>query len=325
MVSADAQWHLKRRATVLGEHKAHVESFSGPFYPSAALIMLLVLVQWCLWALVQHHLHSWLLIGVAAFVNANTMLYMLTTFIHENSHGLVLGWKWRVLVAGMIESGFISFGEQWEYTVVHYAMHHPALNDGVKDSECPADGHVASLPKGWWGRVIPFVELLPLGSLLTINMSNNAQHAAMAKYDMARPRAALIAVSVAVIGTLLHLRWFQALVFAVWSTTLYSSRWSISLHGQSIAEHFKRGDGRERGKGGPPTTSTYYWFENVIGFNTGFHDEHHTFPNVSWFHLPKLRTLAPEVFCNEQPRRYLGLWFEWACSGFDTELFRMCH
>ena len=43
----------------------------------------------------------------------------------------------------------------------------------------------------------------------------------------------------------------------------------------------------------------------------------------------KLRTLTPEFFCNRQPCRYLGLWLECACSGFDTELmtelFCICH
>ena len=71
----------------------------------------------------------------------------------------------------VIETGFISFGEQWEYTVVHYAMHHPSLNDGTKDSECPADGHVASLPKGWWGRLVLLLTSYFL--LLTSHISLN--------------------------------------------------------------------------------------------------------------------------------------------------------
>ena len=43
----------------------------------------------------------------------------------------------------MIELAFCSFGEQWEYTIVHNHLHHPHLNDNEKDSECPDEGHVA--------------------------------------------------------------------------------------------------------------------------------------------------------------------------------------
>merc|ERR1712194_337858 len=163
------------------------------------------------------------------------------------------------------------------------------------------------------------------GSALTINMSNNTQ--TLKKYKTFWPRTCLISVSVCVIGTLVYARWFQALVFAIWGTTLFSSRWCISLHGQSIAEHYReyRDGEKEPREETPPTSSTYYWLENALGFNTGYHDEHHTFPNIAWYHLPKLHALAPEVFTNGQPRRYLGLWFDWAFSGFDSGKFRICH
>merc|ERR1712178_297194 len=121
------------------------------------------MVQWYLWG-VANQMTSYIAIGVLAWVNSNTLLYSLTTFIHENSHGLVMGWKNRLAAACLIELGMVSFGEQWEYTVVHYTMHHPQLNDQAKDSECPAAGHVAVPPENTLMKyLVPWIELLPLG------------------------------------------------------------------------------------------------------------------------------------------------------------------
>ena len=108
------------------------------------------------------------------------------------------------------------------------------------------------------------------------------------------------------------------------TTSLYASRWNIALHGQSIAEHYRIGLGPDAGET-DPTNSTYFLAENILGFNTGYHDEHHTFPNVPWYHLPKLTKAGPEVFNNINTRRYWSCWFEWAVNGFETSRFRICH
>jgi len=54
-----------------------------------------------------------------------------------------------------------------------------------------------------------------------------------------------------------------------------------------MAEH--NADDTER-----PTNSTYTMW-NVLFCNTGYHAEHHTFPNVPGCHLPRVTAAAPEV------------------------------
>jgi len=318
-VSSDSQWHLQRRMDALKKDKS-LKKLDGMCYYSAPILVGLVLVQWYIWTCVNE-LDSYLLIGCLAWLNATTLFYSLSTFIHENSHGLVLGWKNRLAAACLIEAAFCSFGEQWEYTVVHYSMHHPRLNDKKTDSECPDEGHVAVLPEGPIKYLICFAELFPLGTLLTQGqLSNNAQHSST--QNMFVPRMTLIGVSLTVYATLCYLQMWHAVLFAAWTTSLYSSRWCIALHGQSIAEHYRHGLAPQ--KDVPPTHSTYYFWENLLGFNTGYHDEHHTFPNVAWNNLPELKKRCPEVFTNVNTRHYTDLWWEWASNGFDTNRFRMC-
>jgi len=321
MPSSDSLWHIQRRKKIIKEDPSIQKEIEGPFYPSALIVLLLVSLQWYIWYLVETHMLSPLKMLVAVYLNINTALYALSTFMHENSHGLVLGWKNRLLVAAMIELGFLSFGEQWEYTMVHYNLHHPHLNDNSKDSECPGKGHVAVSPEKPLLKIgIAVLELLPLGTLITLgNLSNNAQHAG---YQSKTPQNVLICVSLSVLSTLVYLQMYRAAVFVIWSATMFASRWNVALHGQSIAEHYHHY--RAPSKDDPPTFSTYYKLENVLGFNTGYHDEHHTFPNVPWVYLPVLKERFPEVFCSNGQRRYLDLWWEWAKSGFGTERFRMC-
>merc|ERR1711907_57826 len=203
MVSSDSMWHLNRRKEVEAKYP-HVKKLDGMCPYSAPILIALVVGQWYIWTCVNQ-LESYLLIGFLAWLNSTTLFYSLSTFIHENSHGLVLGWKNRLAAACIIEAAFCSFGEQWEYTVVHYSMHHPQLNDNSKDSECPAQGHVAVLPEGPIKYLICFAELFPLGTLLTQGqLSNNAQHSST--QNMLVPRMTLIGVSLTVYGTLVYLQ-----------------------------------------------------------------------------------------------------------------------
>jgi sphingolipid delta-4 desaturase len=320
MVAPDSLWHINRRKEVL-KKKPELKGLDGVFYGSAPCIVVLVALQWYIWTVVNEF-ESYILIGFCAWLNATTLFYSLSTFIHENSHGLIFGWKNRLAAACLIEAAFCSFGEQWEYTVVHYSMHHPQLNDQEKDSECPAEGHVAVQPTNFMKYLVPWIELLPIGTLLTQGqLSNNAQHSST--QNMQTPQNVLIGVSLAVYGVLAYNRMWHAMLFAAWTTSLYASRWCIALHGQSISEHYRHNF--EPKPDVPPTHSTYHFLENFIGFNTGYHDEHHTFPNVAWYHLPKLKKEAPDVFTNVNTKRYTELWYEWAVNGFETSRFRMCH
>ena len=65
--------------------------FEGPYYPSFPILLALNGVQFALWYFVQNYVDSYLVMGLLAWFNSCTLFYSLSTFIHENSHGLILG------------------------------------------------------------------------------------------------------------------------------------------------------------------------------------------------------------------------------------------
>src|SRR5690606_7858079 len=97
-----------------------------------------------------------------------------------------------------------------------------------------------------------------------------------------------IAVSTLVNLFLLWAFGFWGWLYHNWSLSLFLGKLGVSNLGQSLSEH--DGDDEEN-----PTRSTYGRI-NWILFNTGYHNEHHTFPNVAWTRLPELRHIAPDQF-----------------------------
>lgn len=55
-----------------------------------------------------------------------------------------------------------------------------------------------------------------------------------------------------------------------------------------IAEHYEFVHALE--------TYDYIGWMNILTLNMGYHQEHHDFPTIPWYNLPKLRAMAPEFY-----------------------------
>ena len=118
---------------------------------------------------------------------------------------------------------------------------------------------------------------------------------------------------------LIKLKLYKFLLFKIWTISIYQGKFSIFRRGQSISEHYATNYNLTK-----PTQSTYGFWSNVFGFNTGYHDEHHTFPAIPWIYLPKLKEIAPEYFDNNNNESYFYLWFKWFKSDYKNTFYRNC-
>ena len=111
-----------------------------------------------------------------------------------------------------------------------------------------------------------------------------------------------IGVSILSNITLLVLLGPWALLYHLWALSLFLGKFGIWNLGQSLSEHEGTDDNA-------PSRSTYGLI-NIPLFNTGYHHEHHTFPNVAWTRLPTLTKTAPEVFNVRAEKSYFLYWLD---------------
>lgn len=309
-MSIDSQWHTQRSQDILRQYPAIKEYFGN--YPLSILpIALLVAGQWSIAWLVRDL--PWFAVGAIAFLVGQFILHSLGIFVHEAAHNLIFKSKLGSRFAlWLIVCGSLSFGESLTYIGVHGKTHHLHLNDYQYDHEL-WDRHRAEFASNHlaWRVFETLIHLLPGGLIVTELILTS-----LVKADTRQIKSATIDQKFNLIliftSLLLYVIAYlaiapQAALYLFWSLTLMASNWGITFRGQSIAEHHIDHQGK--------TCSTYSW-TNLPFFNTGYHDEHHTFPQVPWIHLPKIKDIAPEYFTNDNPHSYFQWWWRWAKSIF---------
>ena len=104
---------------------------------------------------------------------------------------------------------------------------------------------------------------------------------------------------------------WRSTLFALWSLSVKASRFDVIGWGQDAAEH-------DPSSVEHPTFSTYgVW--NLLFCNTGYHNEHHTFPAVAGCNLPRITAADPGTFLPDtNPHSYAALWGRWAAAGFRS-------
>lgn len=314
-MSCDRQWHVERSQKILQDYP-EIKAYFGNYPLSIIFILALGILQWSVAYSVKDL--SWWLIGLISLLIGQFILHSLAVFVHEAAHNLILKGKFgSALSLFLIELGSLSFGKSLTYVGIHGKSHHRYLNDYDQDYEWwdKKQSHFLTKNSAWRvGEAL--VHLLPGGIALTdlvmAQMIPATPRQIKSNFQSTYLKVILIATSLILYSVAWYFISWQASLYLFWSLTLMVSNWGVTFRGQSIAEHNIFQEGK--------TYSTYQW-TNIPFFNTGFHDEHHTFANVAWIHLPKLKKIAPEYFTNDNPYSYGKIWWLWAKSLFAPVRF----
>lgn len=318
-LSADAKWHVARAKAILARHPEIGELFR-PYPLSVVPILALVAAQWVIaW---QMGRQPWWVVGVVSLGFGQFLMHSLATFIHEAAHDRILpGQRGTMVALFLIELGAPSFGKSLEYVAKHGPAHHRFVNDALRDPEWWDAVQIRGLrSRPLWRLFDAGLNLLPLGmlvsDLMVAGLVGSDPRRSVVRRDLPGwYRGLMVVTSVGLYGFAWRALGWKAALYFLWTLSIMVGLWGVTFKGQSIAEHNVNQDGK--------TSSTYGWV-NLPFFNTGYHDEHHTFPRVPWVYLPRVRALAPEEFRNDSGRDYVGWWWRWARGLFDPRLFNRC-
>ncbi len=328
-ISPQARRHNEMRKAAMAAHP-ELKDASGADPRTVWALPVLLGIHWGIAWLVSDAA-IWV-IFLAAFIPGQLAIHAAGSLVHETAHKLIfrepkaklgfdLGLEW---ILG-------SYGKQLIYQHEHITSHHPYIGDYERDYEhediCAFQSRmVLRSDRPGVQRVLTgltlFLHALPLGFLigdevlprLNAWISGRPQRDPARHVESTRPPVwqmrLFIAVSLLSNLVLFLLLGPWALLYHIWSLSLFLGKLGIFNLGQSLSEHEGTNDAA-------PSRSTYGWV-NWFLFNTGYHNEHHTFPNVAWTRLPYLTRTAPETFNIRAEKSYVGYWLDHVRGDFTA-------
>jgi len=311
-ITKDAKWHYERRRKILKNHP-EIKKYCGSWSFSYLFLVFMVYFRfmsmfWFLSNIKNLNLyHTYFVIGAYSLFIDQLLFHSVVTFSHEHSHNLIFDTTWGVVLVDLtLEFGGFTFGSLLKYVYTHSRFHHPFTGDSIKDSE------FASKDINGFHKLFNILTVFIPGLSLIVFGYKSVSSTKMFKFTKNftyRKWACRLASLASFIFMFIHGGW-HAILLAIWTLTLYDSVWSFWRKGQSIAEHITSNH--------IPTFTSPALFHNLIFFNTGYHDEHHTFPMVPWIYLPVLKNISPNIFKHENYEPYAFLWFRWFLAEFPN-------
>ncbi len=326
--SPQARRHIQLRQQLLSTHP-QAAALVGSDHRSLYGALVILALHWtvCWWVAGT----NLLVVFLTAFFVGQLTMHAAGALLHETAHRLVFrASRAKLAFDLLLEVILISFSLQLTYQHEHISLHHPFLGNYERDYE--HEDNCRFLARRRFRHAHPRLErlmvisqlavaLLPLGFLVSdriflpiyrratgLKVRDSARRTAPTQPDPSE-RALFVAVSVAALLFLWLAFGWTAALYQVWSLSIFRGKAGITNLGQSLAEH--PGDDTEN-----PTRSQYGWLNWVL-FNTGYHHEHHTYPQVPWTRLPRLKALAPEIFNQAEPRSYFRCWWDHVQADFS--------
>lgn len=277
--SSEPEPHAERRRIIIREHP-EIKQLVGSDVRSAFVTIALVIIQMAIAFMLGMHpfgtgAEGTIIFLLTAYIIGATINHSLFLAIHEITHNLAFkkttSNNWLALIANIP----IVFPYAMSFKIYHAMHHRDQGKDGI-DVDIPAYPE-AWLFRGYIGKFIwAFTQILfyAFRPVFVHPLKLNKWQVINFLYQIA-----VMAIFISLAG---------------WTSILYllvSDFLAGSLHpmaGHFISEHYVFEEGQE--------TYSYYGPLNKLGFNVGYHNEHHDFPGIPGSRLPKLRKIAPEYY-----------------------------
>jgi len=320
-ISPQARRHNEMRRAAMAAHP-EVKTLTGTEPLTVFALPVILAAHWGMaWAVSDAPL--WV-IFLAAFFWGQIAIHSAGSLLHETAHKLIFrGARAKLAFDLGLEVILGSYAKQLTYQHEHISSHHPYIGDYERDYEhedlCAFQSrmqlrHENPMVQRLLTGLTLVLHALPLGFMIgdLVLPRLNAWISGRPQKDPARRVRASqppvwqvrLFITVSLASNLLLLAVFGpwALLYHLWALSLFLGKFGIWNLGQSLSEH----EGTDEDA---PTRSFYGWL-NLPLFNTGYHNEHHTFPNVPWSRLPRLTRAAPEVFNTRADKGYFGYWLD---------------
>jgi sphingolipid 4-desaturase/C4-monooxygenase len=276
--SNEQEPHLLRRKEILAKYSKKVNQLMGPEPKTKFIASAVTLTQIVLALFVAPNLSSWVTYFVLAYVVGATLSHNLFLAIHEITHNLAF----RKPLWNDIFAMFCNIPLVIPYAMMfktYHAEHHRYQGwDGV-DTDVPAPAEAKILSKSFFGKLFFLVFQVGFYAL---------RPCVVRPLEVTVMHVANYAFIVPVQLSVMYYFGMGPVLFWALSTFL-----ACSLHpmaGHFISEHYVF-DAKSKQE-----TFSYYGPLNFFGYNVGYHNEHHDFPNVPWSRLGALKDTAPEYY-----------------------------
>ncbi|CAF1153799.1 unnamed protein product [Didymodactylos carnosus] len=250
--------HATRRKEILKKYP-EIKNLMGHDWRISIQAVICVLLQIIMAILIRES--SWKLVFLVAYIIGGTINHSLALALHELTHNLAFGHSRPM------------------FTLKKYHLdHHRFQGDGEYDTDIPTNLEVM-LFSTRLGKLV-FLIIMPfLYAFRPIFVLPKAIHL-----------LEVINFITAFLFNFIMYYYFggKATLYFTLSTILGLSIHPISGH--FIAEHYVFIKGHE--------TYSYYGPLNWITYNVGYHNEHHDFPFIPGYRLPKVRQIAAEYYDN---------------------------
>ncbi|CAF3225755.1 unnamed protein product [Rotaria socialis] len=268
--------HTTRRREMLQKYP-QIKQLMGHDWRIAAQVVVTVFIQIIMAILVRDL--DWKYVWLLTYIISGTLNHSLSISFHEIGHNLAFGnlkpTANRIL--GYIANLPLCIPSSVTFKKYHID-HHKFQGDDLLDPDLPTYFEV------WLFRS-------PIGKFFYI-VAQPILYSVRPLLRVPKPVTLLEAINLVIElifdATIFYFLGYKSLVYLFFGTVLGLGFHPISGH--FLSEHYTFVEGYE--------TYSYYGPLNYLTYNVGYHNEHHDFPNIPGYALPKLKKIAPDYYDN---------------------------